>query len=153
MQNPLRVDEQAVLEASKLIPEGNMSLLTQQEAWNHLDSSQNTNLFFPPKGLEMSFCRSLSTENKILTVVQEASNFMSMMEVVTKVQGFLGDRSKLLQRIRRLLPDLDAVRSKDHLSAPLIWVTTPVNTSKSIGPMTLLGMTLFFRLKWYTSTL
>ena len=64
MHNPLRSDEQIVLdllcesgyegqvachEPSRLQPEGNLVLITQEEVWQHLESEQDITLLFPPK--------------------------------------------------------------------------------------------------------
>ena len=109
MQNLLRVDEQAVLtllqqagcegevvcqQPNKLLPEGDLKLLTQQEAWNHFESEQNTILLFPPTRLVTAICRNLLTDRKTVTDIQDSSSYMSIMEVVVKVLDFLGEQNK-----------------------------------------------------------
>ena len=100
-------------EPSRLIPLGNVHLMTQEEARSHLESSQNIALLFPSREQGLGICRSLSGEQKVVTVVQETSSFLSMIENTAKVIDFLGDKRKYLQRIYRLLPEGDLVRSKD----------------------------------------
>ena len=100
-------------EPSKLIPSGNVHLVTQEEAQSHLESSQNTALLFPSRAQVLESCRSLSSEQKVVAVVQETSSFLSLIENVAKVIDFLGDKRKYLMKIYRLLPFGDQVRSRD----------------------------------------
>ena len=100
-------------EPSKLFPSGNVHLLTQEEARSHLESSQNVALLFPSKSQVVDNCRNLVNEQKVITVVQETSSFLSMVENIAKVVDFLGDKQKYLQRIYRLLPPGDQLRSRD----------------------------------------
>ena len=81
-------------EPSKLLPSGNVHLITQEEARSHLESSQNIALLFPSKPQVLESCRSLVSEQKVITVVQETSSFLSMVENVAKVVDFLGDKQK-----------------------------------------------------------
>ena len=130
MSNTIKVDEQAVLrllwqagcegnvvchQPSKLTPPGNMNLMTHEEAWKHLDSEQHTVLLFPPKRMINGYCRSWSSDEKSLTIVQRTSRFMSMVEVAVKALDTLGDHSKYLHRIYRLLPASNEIRKKDPL--------------------------------------
>ena len=69
-----------------------MHLITQEEARSHLESSQNIALLFPSKPQVLESCRSLVSEQKVITVVQETSSFLSMVENVAKVVDFLGDK-------------------------------------------------------------
>ena len=100
-------------EPSKLIPSGNIHLVTQEEARSHLESSQNTALLFPSRPQVLESCRSLTSEQKVITVVQETSSFLSMVENVAKVVDFLGDKRKYLIKNYRLLPPGDQLRSRD----------------------------------------
>ena len=93
MYHPLRSDEQIVLnllcesgdegqvvchEPSKLQPEGNLVLITQEEAWQHLESEQDITFLFPPKGLVMALCARLTSDEKTIRVVMETINYISM---------------------------------------------------------------------------
>ena len=52
-------------EPSRLIPSGNLQLMTQDEAQNHLESAHNTALLFPSRAQVLGICRSLSSEQKV----------------------------------------------------------------------------------------
>ena len=75
-------------EPSILFPSGNISLLTQEEGRSHLESSQNVALLFPSRSQVLEYCRNLVNEEKVITVVQETSSFLSMVENVAKVVDF-----------------------------------------------------------------
>ena len=105
MESKLQADEQKALELlaligyeghvvchepSRLIPQGNLHLMTQGEARSHLESLQNTILLFPSRGQVLRLCRNLPSDQKVITVVQETSGFLSMIENVAKVVDFLG---------------------------------------------------------------
>ena len=100
-------------EPSKLSPVGKVQLLTQDEARSHLESSQNVALLFPSRSQVLDNCRNLVNEQKVVTVVQETSSFLSMVENIAKVVDFLGDKQKFLKKIYRLLPAGDQLRSRD----------------------------------------
>ena len=54
---------------NKLSLESNIHLMTHEEAWNQFDSEQNTILLYLKKNMITGFCRSWSSEDKILTVM------------------------------------------------------------------------------------
>ena len=85
-------------EPSKLSPVGKVQLLTQDEARSHLESSQNVALLFPSRSQVLDNCRNLVNEQKVVTVVQETSSFLSMVENIAKVVDFLGDKQKFLRK-------------------------------------------------------
>ena len=87
-----------VMNLSKLIPSGNVHLVTQ-EARSHLESSQNTALLFPSRSQILESCRSLFSEQTVVTGVQETSSFLSMIENVAKIIDFLGDKRKYLMKV------------------------------------------------------
>lgn len=90
MFTALRSDEEIVLdllcesdykgqvachEPSKLQPEGNLVLITQEEVWQHLDSEQDITLLFPPKGSVMALCARLPSDVKTIRVVMQTTNY------------------------------------------------------------------------------
>ena len=128
-----------------------MKLLTQEDAWSYLDSEQDTILLLPPKRLVTGICRNLPTDRKTLTVLQDSSSSMLMIEVVVKVLDFLGEQNKILRQIYRFLPDADSVKMSDPLDSLLSFALHEKNTLRSIGHMISSGMTLYYPLKSSTN--
>ena len=130
-------------EPSKLFPSGNVHLITQEEARSHLESSQNVALLFPSKSQVLDNCRNLVNEQKVITVVQETSSFLSMVENIAKVVDFLGDKQKYLKKIidyflQETNSDLGTLYMLHMTFARVL-----ENNSRCIGLMMSLGMTLF----------
>ena len=81
-------------EPSRLRPDGNLHLITLEEARKHTESEQDILLLFPPRYLMLSFCQYFTSDQKKIRIVQETTSYTSMVETVVKALEFLGDKDK-----------------------------------------------------------